>query len=113
MPASRSQNFSRRLLRKLAKPAGILLRHPAMTLILGIGLLLVGLSELLEGIFEGFESVVEAHHGFLLFGFVTILRGLLELLEAAEFFAINETEVESLEAQHVAGRSEPPADGSA
>lgn len=108
VPASRSQGFSRRLLRDFAKPAAVLLRHPASTLFLGIGLFLVGVIELLEGVFDEFKTVVEVHHGFLLFGLVTVLRGIMELLEAAEFFAINETEIESLEAEHVAVRSEPP-----
>lgn len=113
VPASRSQDFSRRLLRDFAKPAAVLLRHPVTTLFLGTGLFLVGMIELLEGIFEEFKTVVETHHGFLLFGLVTVLRGLLELLEAAEFSAINETEIESLEAEHIAVQSGPPTGGSA
>jgi hypothetical protein len=111
--ASRSQDFSRRLLRGFAKPAAVLLRHPATTVFLGIGLFVVGIIELLEGIYVGFKTIVETHHGFVLFGLVTALRGLMELLESAEFFVINETEIESREVEHVAVRSEPPAGGSA
>ena len=113
MPASQSQDFSRRLMRSFAKPPAVLLRHPATTLFLGIGLFLIGMIELLEGMFDEFETMVETHHGFVLFGLVTVLRGLMELLEAAEFFAINETEIETLEAERIAARSEPPAGGSA
>jgi hypothetical protein len=110
MPASQSQDFSRRLLRAFAAPAGALIRHPVTTLVLGLGLLMVGVIELLEGLFEEFETAVEHYHGFLLFGLITLLRGLIELVEAAEFFAINETE---LEAEDAATRPEPPASGSA
>ncbi|TFL16151.1 hypothetical protein [Jannaschia formosa] len=111
MPASQSQDLSRRLLRAFAAPAGALIRHPLTTLILGLGLLVIGVIELLEGIFEEFETAVEHYHGFLLFGLITLLRGLIELVEAAEFFAINETELE--ETERAAIRTDPPAGGSA
>ena len=97
MPLARNQDFSRRLLRAFAAPAAALMRHPATTLLMGLGLFFVGIIELLEGLFEEFETAVEHYHGFLLFGAITVLRGLLELVEAAEFFAINETELEDLE----------------
>jgi len=107
-----NEDLSRHLLRVLAQPAKRLLQHPATTLLLGIGLFLVGMIEMLEGIFEHFETGVEYYHGFLLFGFVTVLRGLMELLEASEFFSLNETEFEQ-EAGRAAQSNDPPTGGSA
>lgn len=112
MSAILEQSLGRRLLRAFAAPAARLLRHPLTTLLLGLGLLLVGIIELLEGAFDEFKTVIELHHGFVLFGFVTLLRGLIELLETAEFFSLNETELERQEADHAARPSDPPRGGS-
>jgi hypothetical protein len=71
-----------------------LLRHPMTNVVLGLGLLVTGLVELVEGAFEEIETVIDAYHGVVLFGLVTALRGLLELLEAAEIFAIGDREFE-------------------
>jgi hypothetical protein len=109
MSANQSQDLSRRLLRDFAKPAALLLRHPVTTLLLGVGLFVVGMIELLEGLFENFETVVETYHGFLLFGLVTVLRGLMELLEASEFFAINEAEFETVETEQAEQPFTPPS----
>ena len=108
MSATPLQILGRRLMRAFAVPAARLLRHPLTTVLLGIGLLFVGIVEVLEGLFEEFKTVIELHHGFLLFGFVTLLRGLIELLEAAEFFSLNETELERQDAERAARPSDPP-----
>lgn len=111
LTAPQTESLSRRLVRTFARPAAMLLRHPATTVALGIGLFAVGIIEILEGIFDDFESVIASHHGFLLFGFVTILRGLMELLEASEFFSLNEAELEALETEDATHPSDPPSCG--
>ncbi|MFW5641808.1 MAG: hypothetical protein ACOCTP_02255 [Roseicyclus sp.] len=88
----------RRLLHLFGTATRPLLRHPLTNVILGLGLLATGVIELVEGFVDGFETVIDAHHGIILFGFVTVLRGLLELLEAAEVFAIAEREFEAEDA---------------
>ena len=112
MPARQKQDLGRRLVRSFAAPAALLLRHPMTTVCLGIGLFFVGMIELLEGVFEEFETFVEHYHGFILFGAVTLLRGLIELVEAAEFFALNETELEKADAERAVQRADPSARGS-
>lgn len=89
----------RRLLHLFGTATQPLLRHPMTNVALGLGLLTTGLLELLEGAFEGFESVLDAHHGIILFGVVTVLRGMLEMLEAAEVVAIAERDLEAGEAR--------------
>lgn len=111
MRTAKSNDLSRRLLQAFAAPASALLRHPATTLVLGLGLLVIGVIELLEGLFEEFETAVEHYHGFLLFGAITMLRGVIELVEAAEFFAINETELEFEEFEQSKLCSDSPAGG--
>lgn len=59
--------------------------RPGMTVLLGIGVCICGLAEMLEEVLVGFESKVGAYHGVILFGGVTMFRGLVELLEGLEF----------------------------
>ncbi|HCQ66310.1 MAG TPA: hypothetical protein DIU07_14675 [Rhodobacteraceae bacterium] len=84
----------RRILFAFASVAKPLVRHPATNVILGFGLVLTGLLELVEGAIEEFETFVQALHGIVLFGVVTTLRGLLELIESAEIFALSDLELE-------------------
>jgi len=84
----------RRLLYSVASVAKPLVRHPATNVVLGVGLVLTGLLELFEGMAEEFETVVRSLHGIVLFGFVTALRGFLELIESAEVFALSDLELE-------------------
>lgn len=62
-------------------------RHPAMTLITGLGLFISGAFELAEQIFTNFESVVGVHQGVILLGIVTFLRGLADMVEASEWLS--------------------------
>lgn len=62
-----------------------LFMRPGMTILLGVGVCLCGLAEMLEELLVGFESKVGAYHGVILFGGVTMFRGLVELLEGLEF----------------------------
>ena len=95
----------RRILFAVASVAKPLVRHPATNVILGFGLVLTGLLELIEGAIEEFETVVQALHGIVLFGVVTTLRGLLELIESAEIFALSDLELE-LEGELEAGTAD-------
>lgn len=95
LPANaRPRGTLRRLLYAFASVAKPLVNHPATNVILGIGLVLTGLLELVEGAVEEFESFINALHGIVLFGFVTTLRGFLELIESAEIFALSDLELE-------------------
>jgi hypothetical protein len=90
----------RGVIRLLGTRVQPLVHHPMTNVILGLGLLVTGMVEVIEAAFEGFETVVEAHHGILLFGLVTALRGMLEMLEAAEVIAVVEHDLEVEEAAH-------------
>ena len=70
-------------------------RHPAMTLITGLGLFISGVFELLEQIFTDFESVVGVHQGVILLGIVTFLRGLADMVEASEWLSKGAEQEES------------------
>ena len=62
-------------------------RHPAMTLVTGVGLFVSGSVELAEQIFTNFESSVGIHQGIVLLGIVTFLRGVADLVEASEWLS--------------------------
>ena len=95
---ARSTMPGRGLIRVLGTRVQPFVHHPMTTVVLGLGLLVTGIVELIEAAFEGFETAIDAHHGLLLFGFVTALRGLLEMLEAAEVLAMAEHDLEAEEA---------------
>lgn len=99
-PPTRRVMPGRGLIRLLGTRVQPLVHHPMTTVVLGLGLLATGIVEVIEAAFEGFETVLEAHHGILLFGLVTALRGLLEMLEAAEVLAVAEHDLEAEEAAH-------------
>jgi hypothetical protein len=62
-------------------------RHPAMTLITGIGLLLSGMLEAFEQIFTDFESLVGPREGVILLGIVTFFKGIADMVEASEWLS--------------------------
>ena len=82
-------------------------RHPAMTLVTGVGLFVSGSVELAEQIFTNFESSVGIHQGIVLLGIVTFLRGVADLVEASEWLSRG-TE-EDLQAAHAHAHDEQAA----
>lgn len=60
---------------------GNFLRCPKFTLYLGILVCFSGVSELMEEFLDGYEAKFHAAHGVILFGVVTILKGLTEFAE--------------------------------
>jgi hypothetical protein len=56
-------------------------RHPFVSLMVGIGLLLTGVAELLSDLFTDFETALRTYHGLILFGLVTAARGVTEFAE--------------------------------
>lgn len=72
--------------------------RPITTILLGIGVSICGVAEMLEELFVGFESKVGAYHGVILFGGVTMFRGLVEFLEGLEFLGFEFEEEASRQA---------------
>jgi uncharacterized membrane protein len=62
-------------------------RHPAMTVITGLGLFLSGAVEAFTQIFTDFESVIGAREGVILLGGITFLKGLADMVEASEWLS--------------------------
>ena len=60
---------------------------------LGIAVFLIGMIELIEEVFEIFFPAPEVHHALLLFGAVTALRGLVDVVEGME--QVTEAELHS------------------
>lgn len=67
---------------------GRFLKRPQVTVCLGILVFLSGLSEILEEIFESYEGTIQAVHGVMVFGIMTVLKGLTELAEGFELVTI-------------------------
>lgn len=65
-----------------------------VTVCLGILVCICGISEIAEEIVDGYQGVVGAVHGVLIFGIVTVLKGLTELVEGFELLTIEIKEVE-------------------
>ena len=74
-------------------------RHPAISMLTGVGLLMSGLSDLMEDIFTDFESMLETYHGLILFGLVTALRGLADAVEGIDWMAKDAEAIEESEAK--------------
>jgi hypothetical protein len=55
--------------------------HPIVSVLVGVGLLMSGFAELLDESFQEFETTVKSHHGLILLGLVTALRGFAEFIE--------------------------------
>ena len=62
-------------------------RHPAMTLLTGLGLFFSGIAEAFAQIFTDFESVIGAREGVILLGLITFLKGLADMVEASEWLS--------------------------
>jgi len=67
-----------------------LLRNPRFEMGLGIAVFLIGLSELIEETFVILFPSPEVHHALLLFGAVTAVRGLVDVVEGMEQVAEGE-----------------------
>lgn|SRR6056297_1661279 len=78
---------------------GHFLRQPKVTVCLGLLVFFCGLSEVLEEVIDVFDGGVGAEHGMLVFGIMTLLKGLTELAEGAELVTIEIEEVEREEAE--------------
>jgi hypothetical protein len=63
-------------------------KRPSTTIVLGIGVCICGLAEMLEDVLVEFDSKVNAYHGVVLFGGITMFRGLIELLEGLELVGL-------------------------
>jgi hypothetical protein len=74
-----------------------------VTVCLGLLVCICGLSEIVEEIIDGYQGVVGAEHGMLIFGIVTILKGLTELVSGVELVTIEikEGELEKKESSPV------------
>lgn len=62
-----------------------MVKHPATVVTVGISMLVTGLSELLEDVLTNFESLLQSYHGLVIFGLVTAMRGVSEMVEALEW----------------------------
>lgn len=63
-------------------------KRPSTTILLGIGVCICGLAEMLEDVLVEFDSKLNAYHGVVLFGGITMFRGLIELLEGLELVGL-------------------------
>jgi hypothetical protein len=59
-------------------------RHPLVNVILGVGILIIGINEFIESVFPAFESRLDLHHAVILIGIVTLLHGVVEMVERME-----------------------------
>ena len=64
-----------------------LAKHPGLTLLTGVVLLVTGLVEVLEQVLIEFDHFLAAHHGVLFLGFVTVVRSLVEFVEGMAFMS--------------------------
>lgn len=85
-------SLTRSLHRLSSRYLGPWVRHPAVTLLTGVGLLLGGVVELLEELLPDFEHFLGVHHGVILLGVVGILRGFSEAMEGTEWLTKEEGE---------------------
>jgi hypothetical protein len=67
-----------------------LLRNPRFEMGLGIAVFLIGMAELIEETFVILFPSPDVHHALLLFGAVTALRGLIDVVEGMEQVAEGE-----------------------
>jgi hypothetical protein len=77
LAVSSAPRWRRAVLLRLAA----LSRHPLVSLMVGVGLLLTGVAELLSDLLTNFETALRAYHGLILFGLVTAARGVTEFAE--------------------------------
>jgi hypothetical protein len=81
MTIAADHGLRRRLRHAVLERLAALTRHPVVSVLVGIGLLLSGFAELLAESFEEFETSLRTYHGFILLGLVTALRGFAEFIE--------------------------------
>ncbi|MCB9959411.1 MAG: hypothetical protein H6843_12485 [Rhodospirillaceae bacterium] len=84
-------------------------RHPAISMLTGVGLLISGVSDLLEDLFTDFESMLETYHGLILFGLVTALRGLADAVEGIDWMAKDAEAIEESETKREEAASDQAA----
>ncbi len=60
------------------------IQHPGMTVFIGLALAFSGIMDVLEETVTGFESKIGTHHGMVLLGMVTMLRGFAEGLRGVD-----------------------------
>jgi hypothetical protein len=60
------------------------LKHPLLVMFVGTVMFGSGLAELLREMDPSIETVIRIHHGVMLVGLVTALRGIVEALEGLE-----------------------------
>ena len=89
---------ARSVLRWLAPIA----RHPATSIVTGMGLLISGVADLLEDVITDFETVLESYHGLIVFGLVTALRGIAEGVEGIEWLSRDAESIEDAEEKQAA-----------
>jgi uncharacterized membrane protein HdeD (DUF308 family) len=77
-------------------------RHPAMTVVTGLGLFLSGIAEAFSQLFTDFESVIGAREGVIVLGVITFLKGLADLVEASEWLSKGIEEEEEQASHHAA-----------
>ena len=59
-------------------------KHPAINLVLGLGMLMSGVDELIEAVDPAYKTLLELHHAVILFGLIYLLHGFVELVERLE-----------------------------
>lgn len=80
------------------------LRSPRLEAALGLVIFLVGLAEIMEETAVAFFPAPDLHHALLLFGAVTGLRGLIDVIEGAGQFI--EGELHANPAHHTTAAAE-------
>lgn len=81
-----------------------LLRSPRLEAALGLVIFLVGLAEIMEETAVAFFPAPDLHHALLMFGAVTGLRGLIDVIEGAGHFI--EGEAHANPAHHTSASAE-------
>ncbi len=88
-----SESFGKKLKVRIVKfKVGNFLRCPHVTVCLGVLVCLCGVSELMEEFLDGYEAKFHAAHGVILFGAVTMLKGLTEFAEGLKVVTTRNTE---------------------
>ena len=77
---TRQSGWFVRLCRRIAPLA----RSPQVDFAMGAAVMVIGLSEVLDDLLISVDTHLGWHHGLILFGSVTSLRAVLDMLEGAE-----------------------------
>ena len=81
----RSATLGRTVARRLHNGMKAVVEHPVTIVTVGLSMLATGVAELLEDFITGFETMLHAYHGLIVFGAVTAMRGVVEMVEALEW----------------------------